>query len=80
MNCAFYLFICVSLVGVSQVVVATEDSPTEVWFTSPVDHFNFADNRTFQQRCLVNASAWTPDTSAFHYVHPLIEMRSRVKI
>jgi dipeptidyl-peptidase-2 len=57
------LFTVLSLfLGVA--VQAKNDSPAEIWFTSPVDHFNFADNRTFQQRCLVNASAWTPDTSA----------------
>jgi dipeptidyl-peptidase II len=55
-------FCCVLLTVVAS--VASAQQPSEIWFASPVDHFNSQDERTFQQRCLVNDTVYKRGSGA----------------
>ena len=56
------LFCCALFAVVAS--VASAQQPSEIWFASPVDHFNSQDERTFQQRCLVNDTVYKRGSGA----------------
>ena len=37
------------------------------WFTQELDHFDFSNTQTFQQRYLVNKDNWSPGGPIFFY-------------
>lgn len=37
------------------------------WFTQELDHFDFSNTKTFQQRYLVNTDHWKPGGPIFFY-------------
>ena len=41
---------------------------SELWYTQQLDHFNPADNRTWQQRYFVNDQYWKKDGPVFIFI------------
>ena len=55
------------LLGAAAVAGATGIGYTTEQFTQNLDHFNFAESRTFQQRYLTNSTSWSAGGPIFFY-------------